>query len=292
MNIKSSSALIAQLLGLGLSDLEARVYVALLASGTSTAYQLAQQIGKPTANVYKAVRSLAAKGGLATRRGKKQMLSAIPPEEFLRQLQRRHAELIAGAAKGLAAIQRPTEVDQLYVLENIDAVLERARAMIVAAESIVVIDVFPKLFAKLEKELRAARRAELFAVTYAPVDALDEAPRAHVVLAGGAKKIVSQWNCELLILVVDGKETLLALCNQDLEDVIHATWSNSLFQSCVQHAGMMREHFFHEIQELLAAENATPQRLSQLVKEHPTFLNLRVPGREALRKMISERESI
>src|SRR5689334_21396734 len=140
----ASAALISQLNELGLSELEATTYVALVARGSTTAYQLAQQIGKPTANVYKAVRSLADKGAVVVQPGSKRMLTATAPDEFLAQLQHRHQELIAHATRGLRSLHRPAPGANLYTLESVGGAFERARTMLRAAREIVVVDVFPR----------------------------------------------------------------------------------------------------------------------------------------------------
>ncbi len=123
----SDNKLVAHLVGLGLNELESLTYIALAANGPTTAYQLAKAIQKPTANVYKAVNSLAAKGAVAVQAGEKRMINAIPPLEFIGRLRRKFAELADVSVKELSAIHRAPEGDQLYSLENVDAVLERAR---------------------------------------------------------------------------------------------------------------------------------------------------------------------
>jgi sugar-specific transcriptional regulator TrmB len=285
MSIRNGGALVQQLVGLGLNELEARAYIALAASGPTTAYQLAKSIHKPTANVYKAVNSLAAKGAAAVQAGEKRVVNVIPPAEFVGRLRRQFAELADAAIEGLAAIHSAPDTDQLYSLENVDAVLERARSMLATARTIAVVDAFPRILACLDESVRRAvsRKVKVFVQAYSPT----RLAASSVVLAAKADRILARWNCEFLILVVDGEQVLFAVCRSDLSDVIQAYWSNSLFLSCVQHAGQLREHLYHQLHDLVAAGQATPEKLKRLLDEQPTFGKLPAPGEQALHSLIA-----
>ena len=265
---------------LGLNELEANAYIALLADGPATAYQLAQRIGKQTANVYRVVDALAEKGAVAVQSGKKQMLTAIDPDEFLSQLQRRHQKWIDGASKGLRSLHRQPNGGQLYSLDNVDAVIERARAMLAAAQTIVVIDAFPKSLAMLEGDISKAHRRKVS--VYVQAYSLTTLKASSIAYVGEAEQVLNYWKSEQLNLVVDGREVLLALCRKELDGVVEAYWSNSVYLACTQHAGFLREHVFHQMHALLESGKSTPGRLKQLLQESPTFHGLQLRAQKAL----------
>ncbi len=275
-----------QLTELGLTGLEAEVYCSLVPLGTATAYEVAQKIGKPTANVYKASRSLADKGAVAVQEGSKRLLKAIPPAEFLGTLARRQLELADSATKQLEALRPAQDVDQLYAIENVDVAFERAGTMLAATRQVAVVDTFPQTLARLEPALRktARRRSvSLYLQAYEPTDI----PADSMVISSHAEQILAQWNCEFLIVVIDGKQTLFALFDHTLTSVHQAYWSNSMFLSCVQHAGMMREHLYHQLQNELATRKPSVARIREMLAGHPTFYSAPVPGQLELHQMVA-----
>ena len=56
--MNNSNELLTLLREIGLSELEATIYIWLLENKRSTGYKIAMQIGKPVANTYKALKSL------------------------------------------------------------------------------------------------------------------------------------------------------------------------------------------------------------------------------------------
>src|SRR6188474_2426856 len=80
---------------LGLTQIEARCYAHLAANPSTTGYGVARGIGKPTANVYRAIETLERKGLVIHDRGTPPAYRALPPEEMLARLARAHLLLAA-----------------------------------------------------------------------------------------------------------------------------------------------------------------------------------------------------
>src|SRR5262244_1295461 len=83
---------------LGFTALEAEVYTWLLGEPGATGYRIAQGIGKPVANTYKALESLQKKGAILVEEDESRLCRAVPPEELLTQLERGFASSRADAA--------------------------------------------------------------------------------------------------------------------------------------------------------------------------------------------------
>ena len=79
---------IDELRELGLTDLEASIYVQLLGTKASTGYAIAKAIAKPVANVYKALTTLEKKGAIYVEEGSNRLCSAVPAEELLDAMER------------------------------------------------------------------------------------------------------------------------------------------------------------------------------------------------------------
>lgn len=266
--------------GLGLNQLEAEVYVSLLrAAEPQTAYRLGQNLGRPTANVYKAIAVLRDKGAINIEDGDKQLCSAVPVEEFLAQVKREVGQRSQLARDALSGLEVESPGERVFQISTVPAVLERASSMLQAAEKIAVLDVFPGLLAEIEEDVRAAvkRGVKVFVQVYQPF----RLKGAKVVLCSQHEKVREHWKSEQLNLVVDGRETLLGLLNDDLSQVHQAIWSNSLYLSCMMHAGFMREHTFHSIVRH-RDQHEFPRWLDRLVDEQLFFHTTTVPGQQQL----------
>ena len=78
---------LALLMTLGLNQLEAETYLYLLTHDLQTGYRIGQALGKPSANVYKALEALARKGAVMIEEGESRTCRAIPMTEFLSHLE-------------------------------------------------------------------------------------------------------------------------------------------------------------------------------------------------------------
>ncbi len=271
---------IGPLVGLGLNALEARCYEALIAGGRATGYELARRTGKPAANVYKAVASLARKGAVAVRSGRTREFDPIPPAEFLGSVERRHAALVEQALGELESVATSPDPSQLWAIESVDAAFERARSMLRAAKKIAVIDAFPAALERIAPDLRkAARRGvKVWAQAYRAID-LDV---TSLVVASESDVVLEHWKGEQMNLVVDGREVLLCLMTAELKKVVEAFWSNAHYLACMHHAGFLREHVFHQARAALAAGRSSDAALRRVLDSSPTFHSTEVPGQKAL----------
>jgi sugar-specific transcriptional regulator TrmB len=268
------------LVDLGLNDLEAEVYLALLASKPITAYGIARQIGKATANTYKAVESLARRGAVLIEDGDHRLCRAVPVREFMAHLQNSFADRARAAEERLSRIQLETHDERVYKMESIGQLLERCRQMIVErAERIVTVDAFPNALSRIAGHLEsaAARNVEVQVLAYAPV----EIPGVKIAVAPRGREAAEYWNSQQLNVVVDGREALLALLDTEISRIHQAHWSNSLYLSCLVHAGITSEQTIHRLFEA-RAQKASRAELDEILDRHRFFLNSEVPGQKEL----------
>ena len=137
------SKIIEMLRELGFNRIEAQIYIFLLPHSPMTAYKIAQKIGKPAANVYKAVECLAHKGALVIEDGPNRTCRAMPTDIFLRRAEQDFRDLAGAAREALKDIEY-SPVDEIVCrVESIDQVYAYCREMLEKAKEIVVIDAFP-----------------------------------------------------------------------------------------------------------------------------------------------------
>ncbi len=271
---------IETLTGLGLNRLEAAVYVHLLANPPMTAYRIARGIGAATANVYKAVESLANRGAVLVEDGANRLCRAVPAREFLRQIETGFLERGREAERALAAIERKIDDERWYKLDSVPAMLERARSMLAGCRSVAVVDAFPALLAALVPEIeRAAERGVAVHVqAYAPVEIAGVA----AAVPSMAARSLALWDGEQLNLAVDGRECIVALTEKDLSRVKQGIWSNSRYLSCIVLAGVKAEHTIHRMRAALGQKDES-RCLKKILLEHGFLTGGGVPGQRELR---------
>lgn len=228
---------LSALVALGLTPLEAEVYTALVQASPSTGYRIAQRVGKPTANVYKALTSLAAKGAVLVDHGRLRQCRAVPPEEFIG---RRTRELNALAAEAVAQLRQPVEEADdhgVYTLRSVEQVGERLEAMLAAARDVVLIDASPEQLAARAGALAGAARRKVVvaAKAYAPI----AIPGVTVHVDPRSASIRKRWETEWLHVVADGAETLLASLAGGR--VRYAVWTRNAYLNVVYHEALASE---------------------------------------------------
>ena len=282
-------AAIALLRELGLNQLEAEVYAFLLPHEPTTAYGIAKALGRPTANVYKAIERLAQFGAVLVEEDSARVCRAVPAQELVRHVERRFLQRTRSAELALQALERDTFDERVYSIRSTDEVLQKGREMLDQATRVAVLDAFPRSLEQLRPAIEAAARrgVEVFVEAYRPI----ELEGADVVCVPEGEHSLEAWRCEQLNLVVDGREHLLALLSADLETVFQALWSSNVYLSCLHHSGRMSEITLIRLMAAEAASSAGP--LSEILRQHRFFRNSEVPGhRELLRRFASQRTTV
>ncbi len=234
---------------LGLTALEAEIYISLLNESPATGYRIAQTIGKPTGNTYKAIETLAKKGAIIVEEVPRRQCRAVPYEEFLSGLERTFRNRRIQAQECLASIPLATHDDKIYRLHSRDQVMERARAMLDRARVMAILDIFQSPLEELIPEIEkcAARGVAVTVKTYGAV----EVNGAHMVMDFMADKIVARWPGQWVNVVIDATEHLLAFLSQDCVSVHQAVWSKSAYLSSTYHGGIHAEITLDEIGAVL-----------------------------------------
>ena len=272
--MRSTNA-VAALSELGFSALEAEVYLLLLTESPATGYKLAQLLGKPTANVYKALESLEQKGAALIEEGPNRLARATDPEEILAQADRAFQTRRQRAARALARM-RPAAGDQkLYPLRSYDQVIERVRMMLDRAETLVVLDVFPAPFAKIRPAIEAAvaRGVDVSVEVYEPA----ELPGADVVLSWTPATTLERWPGDGIHLVVDAREWLIALLARGEHRVHQAFWTASPFLAATQHTCLAADFMAMKFRRLI--EDHVPDEIAaRELAPYERFRLSRLPG--------------
>lgn len=278
-----------RLQSLGLSGLEAEVYLALLEQGDVTAYRVGKRLGRATANVYSAMESLAGRGAVQIEDGEPRLCRATPPEVFLAQLESRFARSCASLRRDLEAVRTRPDAEQVVQVRSAAAALEAARSMIERAEQIVVFDGFPRVTEELKVVLTEAaiRGVDVYCQVYGDSD-WPRSKSLHVVRARQSEQIVEFWRGEQLNLVVDGRRALLAFLDPELARVHQAIQTDLVYVVCMLHAGFLREHTHHVVAGALEGGNLRPADRRRLLADDLYFHRSDVPGMRELQRRFAE----
>lgn len=267
--LMASQQLIDTLKGLGVNALEAEVYCALLRNDGVTAYRLAKLLNKATANVYKSVKVLASLGGIIIQQSSKELCYAVKPELFLESLDIAFQERRARASELLTQDQYDTTEKGIYQIDNARLAIQHAKNAIDSAQQSIIIDLFPKIMEMLRENIELAIKRGVQVSVQCYDNATIEG--ANLVKTFRADKVMKLWKTEQLNLVVDGKESLICLFNDELSEVSQAMWSKDLYLACVLHVGLSREHFFHQLKHY-ADKNPLPQKLDELINHQNSLI--------------------
>ena len=232
------------LTALGFTETESLVYCDLLKHPGSTGYRIARSINKAQANTYQTLNSLVQKGAAVYEEGETRSFRATPPGELLARVRRTFETQVETAARSLSRLETTESDDRIYQLRHFDQVVERARAMLAEAEETVAFSWFPSWAAPLNEELAAAARRGVAAAGMI-LRPEDEVPGVRCVLSNVADFVTEIWPGEQIILVVDGRQFLLAMKEKDSGDVRQAYWAHNPFIATILHNALSSDVLVH-----------------------------------------------
>lgn len=126
------------LVSLGFTALESEIYACLVGQGSASGYRVAQTIGKPAANTYKALETLQRKGAVVQDDVKKKSYAPIAPEILLTRLNKEFEKNKASALKAFKDAVFPSSNNKLIPLGTLDQAIQHASHLLAAAENTVV----------------------------------------------------------------------------------------------------------------------------------------------------------
>ncbi len=252
---------IEQLLSeMGLTNLEATIYIALLQYPEITGYKIANIIGKPRPNSYKALDSLLKKGIIiADDTSGKRLFSALPIDDYLDRLEHNFKERRRKIEDSLKPLEIPLQKDGIFSLENVDQVYAKAAQILREAQKIVIVEGFEVPLTRIKDSLEyiAAKGVTVFVKAYWPI----EIKGCQVIVAGHEGKLEHDWPWDTLNIVVDSEEFLLSLLKHRNTGIYQSFWSKNRFLAYTIFSGLAQEILFVTAENMLA-ENMTSKELS------------------------------
>jgi Cd2+/Zn2+-exporting ATPase len=123
--------LLSSLVSLGLTEYEAKVYLALLKGSPANGYQLSKRTGVPRSMIYEALGRLHTRGAVLKSGDERSTLyRPVPPDDLLDRYKREHEQLIDNSREQLLALYEVHYEDLLWTVSERGAVYAYATQMI------------------------------------------------------------------------------------------------------------------------------------------------------------------
>jgi len=157
-----------QLQDFGLSEYEARTYVALLGHEPVTAYEAAKLSGVPSSKIYQVFARLVEKEAVVIlEEGGKSLYAAQPPKEFLARRREDFEENVRGVQESLESMAGMAPVSYIWNIRRYDELMNRLRQILRDAKREVILSAYAPELAVVRPELEAlAERGVKLAVVH------------------------------------------------------------------------------------------------------------------------------
>ncbi len=266
---------------LGLTALEADVYVGLLRLGRATGYRVGREVGRPTANVYKALDALSGKGAVLAQEGGEGLFAPVPPKRFLAQLREGFARSEEAVLKGVQHLRPVVEPAGIFALHTAEQLTERLHTMIGAAQQVVLVDASPGPLRTWSSLLATAagRGVRVLIKAYAP----DAVEGAEVIMDPDGDDIRRRWIMDWLQVVVDGSELLLSAHQGG--QLLRGLWTQETFVAVVYHEALACEIILAAVRHGLQGD-ASREALKRTVARTLESVRLDAVGFERLRHQL------
>jgi sugar-specific transcriptional regulator TrmB len=200
--------LVQELAGLGFTEYEARIYLALLQESPASGYQLSKRSGVPRSMAYETLGRLDARGVvLQSNDGSTTRYRPLPPEALLERERSQHNQRIETLSRGLGRLYQAAEGDQLWSIAGREAVLAYARGQLESARNELMLVLNDDALVELSPAIEAACENDVRVRALLTGEKMLNCGEAahHPPLESELQELNDS-----LVVVVDGREVLIA----------------------------------------------------------------------------------
>ncbi len=211
-----------RMMQLGFTQYEAKAYVALLQNYPVTRYEISKNSGVPRSAIYDVIQKLENLGVVNVLSTKPEKYVPLPPEEFLRMLERRYHQKLADLRESLSEMNTDVEPEQLWNITGYKNLIEKAGEMILSARKEIYLSAWNSEILELEKVLIEAQKRGVKIVIFS----FTKVPRIGMVFSYclEEKELEKVWDHKL-ILMCDRQELLMGEANRQFQR--KAAWTKN-----------------------------------------------------------------
>ena len=209
------------LMHLGLSENEARAYVALLSENPLTAYEVAKKSGIPSSKIYEVMRKLDNRSMVQSIHGERSRgFVPMPPDEFINNYRSNMEESLETLNSELSDLKTGIDTTYTWHIKEYVSFLLKARRMINTSESNLLIQLWSEEVKPLIESMENAeeRGVKIAILHYGATNIKVGQIYKHPIEGS----IYTDNNSRGFAMVVDSKEALLGKVSQRNLDMI---WS-------------------------------------------------------------------
>ena len=236
---------LSNLVALGLTEYEAKIYLALLKENPANGYQLSKSTGVPRSMVYEALGRLHSRGAVLKSGDERSTIyRPLPPEQLLERYDRQHQQLIDDLRGNLSSIFDSQDQDALWSIYGQEAIFSYASQMMARAENEIYLVLEDVALERLRGDIIAACERSV------PVGALLTGSgelECDQVSHHPPEESELQGLENMLVVVIDGKECMIA--NLGLDMAATVTTNRNLV--LISHQFVWMELFAQRVYERL-----------------------------------------
>ena len=211
-----------KMMELGFTLYEAKAYISLLQNYPVTRYEISKKSGVPRSAIYDIVKKLEDFGAVSIISTNPEKYVPLPPEEFVRMLERRHQQKLKDFRESLSEINADVEPEQLWNITGYKNLLEKAKEMIQNSNNEIYLSAWRSEILELGDELRNAEERGLKVAIFS----FTKVPKIGRVFSYclQEKELEKVWDHKV-ILVCDRKELLMGEANLQVQR--KAAWTKN-----------------------------------------------------------------
>ena len=261
-----NQSFVNDLMALGFTEYEAKVYIALLGSYPNTGYQLSKQAGIPRSMVYEALGRLSGRGAvLETGDDRATYYRPVPPEVLLDRYEQEQERRISSLRKHLRSLFVPKKGERLWTIRGENTIMSYAGQMIRKAEEEILLVLADEHVTTLSPVIQEAHEKNLIvgALLTGEGDLEFGEVARHPPLESELQELTG-----MLVVVIDQEEALIA----SAEGESSATITNNRHLAIIARQFVWMELFAQRIYRQIGSDlmnNLRPedQQILQLFAE-------------------------
>jgi HTH-type transcriptional regulator, sugar sensing transcriptional regulator len=214
---------VEHLQALGMTEWEARAYLALLEESPSSGYGVAKRSGVPRAKIYEVLASLESKGAVHVARGEPKLYGPVRPSELLERWREDTARRIDAAEEALAnhAVQVGGDA-AIWDIQGRGQIFDRARQLARNSRRHIMLEIWAPDADELRAELAeaAGRGVRVTVVAYGD----PRLPFAEVYPHPSTDEVTAGLGGRWLVLSADSREVVAGLVSGGADS--RAAWTS------------------------------------------------------------------
>jgi sugar-specific transcriptional regulator TrmB len=285
--MNSEDTNIQLLMDIGLSKIQARIYLALLKGDKFTGYAVAKQLYEPVANTYKALDSLHKKGLVLLDHSERvKYYTAQPIRYYLDQLELRFADKRKVIENVIKPEESETFEEGIYRIDSYEQLYTQSSALIEKSLEIIALDSTALPIEQIKKELhKASKRGTIILIrSYEEI----KISNCEVVYSREMGSPVYELPIQYFHLIVPGEGYITALLNHENRQLLYGVYTQNLFLSIVAYNGFLMELFSTKALNMLFQGKQGEEVLQEWKKMDPVLASKTTAWKKFIKIVTSE----